>query len=80
METCCVAVPVTRQVTETYQVQVPTFQTVATNYTACIPVWTDKTEQCTVWMPSCETRQGTRCETHCVPVNARGFSRQGAKA
>ena len=62
------AVPVTRQVTETYQVQVPTYKTVTTNYTVCVPVWTDKTEQCTVWVPTCETRQGTRCETHCVPV------------
>ncbi len=67
-ETYCVSVPTTREVTETYQVQVPAMKTVQTQYTVCVPVWTDTTEQYTVMVPATETRQGTRCEQHCVPV------------
>ncbi len=67
-ECYCEAIPYTRQVTECYEVAVPTTRTVQGTYTVCVPVYTHQTEQCTVMVPSCETRHGVRCETHCVPV------------
>ncbi len=67
-ESYCVSVPVMRQVVENYQVQVPVYRTVQTQYTVCVPVWTNQVQQYTVMVPACETRQGMRCETHCVPV------------
>jgi hypothetical protein len=62
------AIPETRQVTETFNIMVPTTRTIPSSYTVCVPVYSEQTEQCTVMVPSCETRQGVRCETHCVPV------------
>ena len=50
------------------QVQVPTYRTVATQLYG-LRSGLDRQDGAVHGMvPSCETRQGTRCETHCVPV------------